>query len=65
MAAVCYPGAKLSLKDHDVLTLFPAVEEMLMSSILRTQSPNAVAATSTKLGLPLFPGASKMWGLPT
>ena len=42
MAALGYPRAKISLKEHDVPTLFQVVEAMLMSSIHRTRSPNTV-----------------------
>ena len=44
MAALGYPGAKISLKEDDVPTLFPVVEAMLMPSIRRTST------TTVRLG---------------
>ena len=44
MVALCYPGAKTSLKENDVPTLFPVVEAMLMPPIRRT------ATTTVHLG---------------
>ena len=37
-AALGYPGVKISLKEDDVPTLFPAVEAILMPPIRRTDS---------------------------
>ena len=45
IAALCCPVAKISLKEHNVPTLFPLVLAMLMSSIRKTRSPNAVSDT--------------------
>ena len=42
MAALGYPGAKISLKEDDVPTLFPVVEAMLMPPIRRTGSDTGV-----------------------
>ena len=39
-----YPGAKISLKEDDVPTLFPVVEAMIMPPIRRT------ATTTVHLG---------------
>ena len=38
VAALGHPGAKISLKEDVVPTLFPAVEAMLMPPIRRTQA---------------------------
>ena len=38
MAALVYPGGKISLKEGDVPTLFPIVEAMLMPPIHRTST---------------------------
>ena len=45
MAALGYPGAKISLKEDDVPTLFPVVEAMLMPLICR------MSTTMVHLGL--------------
>ena len=50
MAALSYPGAKISLKENDVPTLFPVVEAMLMPPIHRTQAATRVSTTTVQLG---------------
>ena len=42
MAALGYPGAKISLKEDVVPTLFPVVEAMLMPSIRITGNDTSV-----------------------
>ena len=49
-AALGYLGAKFSLKEDDVSTLFPAVEAMLMSPIRRTQAVTRALTTTVHLG---------------
>ena len=44
IVALGYPGAKTSLKENDVPTLFPVVEAMLMSPIRR------ISKTTVHLG---------------
>ena len=48
-AAQGYPGAKISLEEDDVLTLFPVVEAMLIPSICRTQAVTWASATTVHL----------------
>ena len=51
MAGLGYPGAKISLKEDNVPTLFPVAEAMLMLLIRRTQTQSATwAATTMSLG---------------
>ena len=47
VAVMGYPGAKISLKEDDVPTLFPVVEAMFMPPIRRTQA----TTTTVHLGL--------------
>ena len=49
-AALGYPGAKISLKEDDVPTLFPVVEAMLMPQIRRTQAATRASMTTVHLG---------------
>ena len=49
MAALGYPGAKISLKEDVVPTLFPAVEAMLIS-ICRRQAATQASTTTVHLG---------------
>ena len=51
MAALNYHGAKISLKEDDVPTLFPVVEAMLMPPIRRTQAATWASTTTVHLGL--------------
>ena len=50
MAALGYPGTKISLKDDDVHTLFPVVEAMLMPPIRRLQAATRASTTTVHLG---------------
>ena len=50
MAALGYPGAKISSKENVVLTLFPVVEAMMMPSIRRTQAVARASTTMVHLG---------------
>ena len=50
MAALGHPGAKISLKEGVVPTLFPVVEAMLMPSIRRTQAATRALTTTVHLG---------------
>ena len=43
VAALCYTGDKISLKEDVVPTLFPVVEAMLMSSICKTHAATTIA----------------------
>ena len=49
-AALGYPGAKIYLKEDDVLTLFPLVEAMLMPPIHRTQTATWASMNTVHLG---------------
>ena len=50
MAALGYPGAKISLKEGVVPTLLPVVEAMLMPSIRRSQAATRASTTTVHLG---------------
>ena len=50
MAALGYPDVKISLKEDDVLTLFPVVEAKLMPPIRRTQATTRASTTTVHLG---------------
>ena len=49
VAALNYPGAKISLEEEYVPTLFPVVEAMLMPSIRRTQAATQASTTTVHL----------------
>ena len=51
MAALVYLGAKVSLKEDDVPTLFLVVEAILMPPIRRTQAATRASMTTVHLGL--------------
>ena len=51
MPALGYPGAKASLKEDVVPTLFPVAEAVLMPSIRRTQAATWASMTMVHLGL--------------
>ena len=50
MAALGHPGAKISLKEDVVPTLFPVVEAMLMPPIPRTQAATRTSTTAVHVG---------------
>ena len=50
MAALGYSGAKISLKEDDVPTVFAVVVAMLMSPIRRTQAATRASTTTFHLG---------------
>ena len=50
MAALGYPGVKISLKQDDVPTLLPVVASMLKPSIRRTQAATRASTTTVQLG---------------
>ena len=50
MAAVVYTGAKISLKEDVVPTLFPVVEVMSMPSTRKTQAATRASTTTVQLG---------------
>ena len=50
MAVLGYPGAKISLKDDVVPTLFPVVDAMLLPSIRITQAATLASTTTLHLG---------------
>ena len=50
VAALCYSGAKFSLKEDDVPTVFTIVEAMLMSPIRRTQAATRASTPTVHLG---------------
>ena len=45
MATPGFPGAKISLKEDNMLTLFTVVEVMLMPPIHRTQAATRTTTT--------------------
>ena len=49
MAALCYPGANISLKEDVVPTLFPEVEAMLIPSIRGRQAATLVSSNVVHL----------------
>ena len=49
MAALGYPGAKISLKEDDVSKLFPVAEAMLMPPIRGTQAATRASTTTVHL----------------
>ena len=52
IAALGYPGAKISLKENDVPTLFPVLEAMLPPSIRRSVHANGLSLTMSARSFP-------------
>ena len=50
MTVLGYLGAKISLKEDDVPTLFPVVKAILMPSIHKTQARTRASMTTVRLG---------------
>ena len=58
MAALCYPGVKITLKEDVLPTLFQTVEAMLMPPIRGRQAATRASTTTVHLPVGLKRAAS-------